>query len=140
MKSRNDRLGYGQSADQLLNSLSHFSGSFVGEGHGENRLRHGPYALDQMSNAVSDDARLPAARTSQNEHRPVSGFDRLTLLRIEFREKRQLKDCSRSSVIKFYRTRRIANGNGTQGAAPNVISLASQGGVLSFNPSGRSVL
>jgi hypothetical protein len=36
-----------------------------------------------MRNAIGDDARLPAAGASQNEYRPVSGLDSLTLLRIE---------------------------------------------------------
>jgi hypothetical protein len=42
-----------------------------------------------MRNAVGDDARLAAARAGQNEHRPVSGFDSLTLLRIELGQEGQ---------------------------------------------------
>jgi hypothetical protein len=44
-----------------------------------------------MRDAVGDYACLPAARAGQNEHRPVSGFDSLTLLGIELGEKGQLR-------------------------------------------------
>ena len=45
-----------------------------------------------MGNAISDDARLPTACAGENKYRPVSGFNSLTLLRIELGEKRQLKE------------------------------------------------
>jgi hypothetical protein len=44
-----------------------------------------------MRNAIGDNTRLPAARAGENEHRPVSSFDSLTLLRVELGEKRQLR-------------------------------------------------
>ena len=48
-----------------------------------------PMILDQMGDAVGDDARLAAARAGQDQHRPVSGFDGFALLRIELIEERQ---------------------------------------------------
>jgi hypothetical protein len=45
--------------------------------------------LDQISNAVGNDTRLPAARASEDEHRALGSFDGLALLRIELFQKRQ---------------------------------------------------
>jgi hypothetical protein len=52
-----------------------------------------------MRNAVCDDARLPATRAGENEHRPVSSFDGLTLLGIELGEKRQLRKRLRRFLV-----------------------------------------
>src|ERR1700690_2522192 len=48
--------------------------------------------LDQMGDAEGDDARLPAARAGQDEHRAVGGLDSFTLLRVELGEERQSRD------------------------------------------------
>src|SRR5437764_12870837 len=90
MKRRNDRLGNGQAAHDLVDEFSHLPCRFVGEGDGENRLRHRTNVLNQMSNAVGDDASLSAAGAGQNEHWPVSGFNSFALLWVELRHKRQL--------------------------------------------------
>ena len=46
-----------------------------------------PRCLDEMGDAIGDDARLAAAGAGQNEHRAVGGFDGLTLLRVELERK-----------------------------------------------------
>src|SRR5213079_2157151 len=61
MKSRDDGLSDGKAANQLVDPFNHLRGSFVGERHCQNGLRHHPQMLDQMGNAASNDARLPAA-------------------------------------------------------------------------------
>ena len=89
MKSRDDGLSDGKAANQLVDPFNHLRGSFVGERHCQNGLRHHPQMLDQMGNAVSNDARLPAARARKDEHRAFGSLDGLTLLRVELGEKGQ---------------------------------------------------
>ena len=89
MEGRDDRLGDTQSANKFLDALTHFGGGFVGEGHRQNGFRHHSHVLDQVGDAVGDDARLAAARAREDQHRAVSSFDGLTLLRVELIEKRQ---------------------------------------------------
>ena len=48
-----------------------------------------PMLLDQVGDAIGDDARLAAARAGQDQHRPIDGLDRLPLLRIELGEERK---------------------------------------------------
>jgi hypothetical protein len=48
----------------------HLGRRLVGKSHRQNRFRHHAHLLDQVSNAKRDDASLPAARPSQNQHRP----------------------------------------------------------------------
>jgi hypothetical protein len=45
--------------------------------------------IDEVGDAVGDDARLAAARAGEDEHRSFGGFDGFALLRVEFIEKRQ---------------------------------------------------
>ena len=82
VERRNHWLGNAQPADKFFNALHHLRRRLVGESHGKDRLRHHAHLLDQVSNAKRDDASLPAARPSQDQHRPVGSFDRLALLRI----------------------------------------------------------
>jgi hypothetical protein len=89
MKRRDNWLRNGQPAHQLVHALHHLGSRLVGERHGQDGFRHDSEVLDQMSDAVGDDASLPAPGASQDEHRPVGGFDSLTLLRIELVEERQ---------------------------------------------------
>ena len=103
MESRNHRLGDRKSAHQLIHALDHLRRSLVGKGHRQDGFRHDAQILDQMGDAVGDDARLAAARAGQDEHRPFGGFDSFALLRIEFFEKRQMKKRLRFPT-QFYRT------------------------------------
>ncbi len=92
MERRNYGLGDGEAADQLIHALHHLGGGFVGEGHRQDGFRHHAQMLDQMGDAVGDDARLAAARAGQDEHRAIGGFDGFTLLRIELGEERQSRE------------------------------------------------
>ena len=59
------------------------------------RLRHHAFVLDQIGDAIGDDARLPAAGAGEDQHRALGGFDGLALLRIQLVEKRQCGSGSR---------------------------------------------
>ena len=58
--------------------------------------------LNQIRDAISNDARLPAPRASQYEYRPFGGFDSLALLRIELFKKRQFEEMAPSPMCLFY--------------------------------------
>src|SRR2546422_9928108 len=103
-------LGYGEPADQFVHALNHFGSRLISERHRQDGLRHHAQVFDQMGDAVGDDARLPAACTSQDEQRPLSGFDGFTLPRVKLAEKRQL-EWLRSSLIGFYKGFRVYAGN-----------------------------
>jgi len=89
MKCGDDGLGDTETADKFLDALAHFGGGLVGEGHGQDGFRHHALVLDQIGDAVGDDAGFAAARAGEDEHRALSGFDGLALLRVELIEKRQ---------------------------------------------------
>ena len=89
MEGRDDRLGDAESADQFFDALAHFRGGFVGESHRQDGFRHDAHVLDQIGDAVGDDARLAAARSGEDQHRAFGSFDGLALLRVELIEKRQ---------------------------------------------------
>ena len=89
MKRGDDGLGDAESADKFFDALAHLGGGFVGEGHRQNGFRHHAHVLDEIGDAVGDDARLAAARAGEDEHRALGSFDGLALLRVELIEKRQ---------------------------------------------------
>ena len=89
MKRRDHRLGDAQSAYEPVHARAHLPRRLIGERHGQNRFRHDALVLDQVSDPVGDDTRLPAPGAGQNEHRPLSGLDSLALLRIQLIKKRQ---------------------------------------------------
>ena len=95
MEGRDDGLGDAQSADQFFDALAHFRGSLVGEGHRQDGFRHHALVLDQIGDAVGDDAGLAAARAGEDQHRAFSGFDGFALLRVQLVEKRQCGSGSR---------------------------------------------
>ena len=86
VKGGDERLGQGRVAEKLLDALGHLGGSLVGEGDGEDGVWRDAALLDEVSDAVRDDARLARAGSGEDEHRAVDGFDGLTLLGIEFVE------------------------------------------------------
>ena len=63
-------------------AFSHLVGGLIGEGDGQDGTA-GHALLDQMGDAIGDDARLAGARAGQNEDRTVGGEDSFTLLRIQ---------------------------------------------------------
>ena len=73
-------------ADELFNALSHFGGSLVGEGDGEDGIWGDAALLNEISDAVGNDACLARARSGEDEYGAVDGLDGLTLLGIEFVE------------------------------------------------------
>ena len=83
VEGRDHGLRHGKPAHDALHAFDHLGRGLVRERHRENRLRHHPKVLDEVRDAVGDDARLPAARARQNQHRTVSGLDSLALLGIE---------------------------------------------------------
>ena len=90
MEGRNRRLGDGEAAHQLVHALDHLLRGLVGEGHGQDGLRHHAQILDEIRDAEGDDPGLAAARAGQDEHRAVRGFNGGALLRVELVEERQM--------------------------------------------------
>ena len=89
MKGRDHRLGDAQTADKFFDALAHLGGGLVGEGHRQDGFRHHSHVLDQIGDAVGDDARLAAARAGEDQHRAFGSLDGFALLRVELIEKRQ---------------------------------------------------
>src|SRR6266540_2259285 len=71
--------------NELRDPFLHFAGRLVRERDAQHVRRRDP-ALDQVSDAKSDDARLAGARAGQDEHRAVKGLDGLALLGVECTE------------------------------------------------------
>ncbi len=69
-------------ADEAHHALAHLGGGLVGERHRQDRSR-GDAALDQLGDALGDDARLAGARACEHEHGPVVVLDGGRLRRIE---------------------------------------------------------
>ena len=67
--------------------------------------------LDQIGDAVRNDARLPAAGARQDQHGSLGGFDSLALLRVQLVKKRQNRSGS-GVVLQFYVTRTVGGGRG----------------------------
>ena len=83
MKGGDQRLGDRARANDGFDTAGHLRGSLVGEGHREDGVRRHADAVDEMRNAIGNDARLAAAGAGQDQHRPVNGLDRFPLLRIQ---------------------------------------------------------
>src|SRR5262249_31669017 len=101
MKRRDHWLDHGEPTNDFLDPLAHLRCSFIREGHSENGLRHYAEMLDQMRDSICNDAGFAATSSGQNERRPLGGFDRLTLLRIELGEKRQRRNGSGDAYWNF---------------------------------------
>ncbi len=100
-----DGLAMDNAADNLFHALDHLGSGFVGESHRENGFRHHPEMLNQMSDAVGDDARLSAPSAGQDEHGAIDGFDGFALLRVEFIEERQMD----MALVRFYKGLKIGD-------------------------------
>ncbi len=87
VKRGDERPGQRAVANELVDALRHFGGGFVGEGDGEDGIRRDAALVDEVRDAVGDDARLAGAGAGKDKHRAVDGFDAFTLLRIQFVEK-----------------------------------------------------
>ena len=87
----NHGLGDAQAIHQLFDALPHLGGGLVGEGHRQDGLGHHALVLDQVGDAVGDDARFPAAGAGQDQNRAFGSFDGFALLRVQLFEKGQLR-------------------------------------------------
>ena len=61
-------------------------GGFVGEGDGEDGVGRDAALLNEIRDAMRDDAGLAGAGAGEQKHRAVDGFDGFALLRIQFVE------------------------------------------------------
>ena len=73
----------GAAADQQVQALAHLAGGTIGEGHRHDAGRVHVLVLDQVGDAVDDDAGLARARAGQDEERPGDGLDRFALAFVE---------------------------------------------------------
>src|ERR687884_513293 len=67
----------------VLDAGLHLARRLVGKRDGENLPRRYGSALNQVSDAKRDDARLARPRAGQNQQRPIDGLDRFALLGIQ---------------------------------------------------------
>ena len=76
--------GWDTSAQQQArNTIAHFFRGLVGERHREYGFRRNPIR-DQVRHAIRDGPRLAGTSTGQDEDRPICGFDRKPLFRVQF--------------------------------------------------------
>jgi len=94
MKSRDDRFRHRHASNNFFDAFAHLCSGFVGEGDCKNGFRHSAEVLDQARNPVRDYTCFPGARPGQDEHGTISGFNSLTLLRVELGEERQKRNGS----------------------------------------------
>ncbi len=85
-KVASERLGERGVAEEFVDALGHLVGGLVGEGDGEDGVGRDAALLDEIGDAVGDDAGLAGAGAGEDEHRAVDGFDGFALLRIQFVE------------------------------------------------------
>ncbi len=78
----NSRLRERAVAEDLCHALAHLLCGLVGEGDGEDAVGRDAALLDEISDAVGDDAGLAAARAGEQEHGPIDGENALALLRV----------------------------------------------------------
>ena len=78
---------------QLLDPLTHFGGSLVGEGHRQDRVRRGLLDLDQPGDAMHQHAGFTGTGASKHQLTPKRGGDGLALGIVEEFSRRE-----RSSV------------------------------------------
>ena len=76
----------GDSAEHVLEPFAHLPGGLVREGDGQDLLRLHSAGVDQMRDAVGEDARLARARSGNHEQGPLGGEDRLLLRRVQIGE------------------------------------------------------
>ena len=76
----------GDSAEHVLEPLAHLAGGLVREGDRQDLLRFHAAGVDQVRDAVGEDARLARARSGDHEQRPLRGEDRLLLRRVQIGE------------------------------------------------------
>ena len=83
MECRNQRIAGPRTLQQIPHASLHLVRGFVGERDGKNGLRPDLQVVDQVRDAIGDDARLAAAGARENEHRSFGCLHGFELLRIE---------------------------------------------------------
>ena len=73
----------GDAAEHVLEPLAHLSGSLVSEGDRQDLLRFHPAGVDQVCDAVGEDARLARAGTGDDEQRALSRENGVPLRGVE---------------------------------------------------------
>jgi len=84
VKGRNQGLQQRAPAHKLFHALCHLARCLVREGDRQDGIRRDACIFYHVGNAVGNGARLAAACTGQDQHRPFNGLCRLALLGIEF--------------------------------------------------------
>ncbi len=69
--------------EQRAHAVAHLFGSLVGEGHRQHLIERCVALLDEMGDAVRDDARLTGAGAGQDEQRPVDVLDGRALFGVQ---------------------------------------------------------
>ncbi len=83
---REDPDGARDAAQHVLEPLAHLARGLVRERDREDLLRLDPVRVDQVRDAVGEDARLARARSRDHEQRPLRGEDGLALGRVQVGE------------------------------------------------------
>ncbi len=83
-----ERLGQRGVVEQPVHAGSHFGCCLVGEGEGQDGVRRDAFFADQPGDAAGDDAGFARAGSSENQQRPLGGFDRGALFRVQFVDER----------------------------------------------------
>ena len=82
VEGRDQRLGQRARPHQRLDAAGHLARGLIGEGNRENGVGRDADMVDQVRDAISDDARLAAAGAGQDQYRPADRFHGFTLLGI----------------------------------------------------------
>ena len=69
--------------EQGADAVAHLLGGLVGEGHGEHLVERRVPLLDEVGDAMRDDARLARAGAGENQQRAIDVLDGAALLGIE---------------------------------------------------------
>ena len=100
MEGGDQRLGQRAAAHQRLHPAGHFRSGLVGEGDRQNGVGRHANTVNQVGDAIGDDARLAAARSREDQHRPADRLDGFALLQIQIVEiRRQCRE--HSKLIRF---------------------------------------
>src|ERR1019366_2544874 len=100
MEGGDQRLGERAAAHQRLHPAGHFGSGLVGESDRQNGVGRHAHTVNQVGDAIGDNARFAAARSREDQHRPVDRLDGFALLRIQVVEiRRQCRE--RSKLVRF---------------------------------------
>ncbi len=86
MEGGDERRGDPEGEEEAGDAPGHLLGRLVGEGDGEDLTRVEAVRREETSDAVGDDAGLPAPRPGQDQERPLGMADRLPLGGIQIAE------------------------------------------------------